>query len=70
MSQRAAIKRDLELGKRISPLSALNDYGCLRLCARIYELKRAGVPIVKTMVSDHFSGKHYAMYWLAKGRAA
>lgn len=70
MSQLNAILRDLKKGKRITPLSALADHGCFRLSGRIYELKRAGYSIGKEMVSDHLNGKRYAVYWLAKRRAA
>lgn len=39
------IRQHLESGKTITPLEALNRYGCLRLGARIYDLKRDGLPI-------------------------
>ena len=70
MSQLAEIRRDLKRGKRISALSALEDYNCFRLSGRIYDLKQSGVPIGKEMVHDRRSGKTYAVYWLAKGRKA
>ena len=70
MSQLAAIKRDLERGKKITPMSALRDHNCFRLSGRIYDLKQAGYAIGKEMVNDRLNGKRYARYWLAKGRAA
>ena len=51
-------------GHRISPLEALNKFGCLRLGARIYDLKRDGHDIDKEMVSEN--GKRYARYTLIK----
>lgn len=38
-TQNEMILRDLKAGKRITQLTALQDYGCLRLSARISELK-------------------------------
>jgi len=39
-SQNERIKQHLEMGRSITPLAALRLYGCLRLGARIYDLKR------------------------------
>lgn len=39
MSQSNRILKDLKKGKRITPLSALRDYGCMRLAARILEIQ-------------------------------
>ena len=69
MTQAEAILADLKRGKSITPFDALYDYGCLRLGARIYDLKRAGHPIMRRMVEDHRSGKRYAEYWM-RGSAA
>jgi hypothetical protein len=35
----------LKSGKTLTPLEALNMFGCFRLASRIYELKDAGWPI-------------------------
>ena len=70
MTQNDAILKDLEMGRLVSALSALEDHNCFRLAARIADLKRAGYPINKDMVRDRISGKRYAVYWLAKGRKA
>lgn len=40
-------------GHRISPLEALNKFGCLRLGARIYDLKNEGHNIITEMVSEN-----------------
>ena len=51
-------------GHRISPLEALNKFGCLRLGARIYDLKNEGHNIIMEMVSEN--GKRFARYSLIK----
>lgn len=45
MSQTEMIRADLEAGKSLTPLSALQDYGTLRLGARIFDLRQKGLPI-------------------------
>lgn len=44
-SQTNQIRQHLESGKTITSLEALEMYGCLRLGARIYDLKSVGMPI-------------------------
>lgn len=44
-TQTVLIRKHLESGKTITPLEALRNYDCLRLGARIYDLKRDGLPI-------------------------
>ncbi len=39
MSQLQQIKAHLKAGKSISPLMALNKFGCMRLASRISELR-------------------------------
>ena len=41
-TQNKQILKDLKAGKSITPLDALLKYGCMRLAARIYDLKEAG----------------------------
>lgn len=43
--QTARIIRHLESGKSITPLQALNLFGCLRLSARIYDIRDLGYKI-------------------------
>lgn len=45
MSQTQAIKRYLYEYGSITPIEALQEFGCFRLAARIQELRRFGVPI-------------------------
>lgn len=53
----------------LTPLEALKEYGCFRLGARIWDLRRAGHPIEREMVATR-SGKHVARYSLKTRRAA
>ncbi|MCF6775258.1 helix-turn-helix domain-containing protein [Thiotrichales bacterium 19X7-9] len=61
MQQSEAILNHLKRHGSITPLEALNEYGCLRLGARIYDLRRQGIEI-KIELSR--SDKHYAIYTL------
>jgi len=61
-SQTAAIKADLEEGKKITPLYALHKYGSMRLSARINNLRDAGMHIVTTIIKQN--GKRFAEYSL------
>lgn len=63
-SQNEKVREHLEAGKSITPLAALHLYGCLRLGARIWDLRRKqGLPIVTEIVKGK-GGKHYASYSL------
>ena len=44
-TQKEAILRHLQSGKTITPLEALNLYGCFRLGARIWDLRDEGYVI-------------------------
>lgn len=44
-SQTNAIKKHLEDGKTITPIEALNLYGCFRLSAIIFKLRESGLDI-------------------------
>ncbi len=66
-SQIGLVLRHLNTGKEINPLEALNKYGCYRLGAVIYSLKKEGYKI-QTRI-EHFkkpSGRKgcYAVYKL------
>ena len=62
MSQTDAIREHLLTGRSITPLEALRQYGCMRLGARIEELRKSGMPIETTMDPDPQTGKRYASY--------
>ena len=49
-TQRQQILHRLERGASITPIQALNLYGCFRLGGRIHELRCEGWPIVTEMV--------------------
>ena len=61
-SQNLQIRRHLESGKIITPLEALRRYDCLRLGARICDLRRDGLP-VKTEIKRN-GRKRFAEYSL------
>lgn len=62
VTQLSQIKKHLEDGKSITPLEALNDYGCFRLSAVVFNLKELGLDITTTMVKNN--GKKFASYSL------
>lgn len=63
-SQNALIKGWLLNGKSITPMEALNMFGCFRLSARIANLREEGMPVVTDMVT--INDKRVARYYLAK----
>jgi hypothetical protein len=66
MTQTDAIRSHLITRRVITPLDALNEYGCFRLAARIVELRREGLDI-ETVIEKR-NGKRYARYIL-RGQA-
>ena len=60
MSQKEQILRHLKLYQQITPIDALNEYGCFRLAARVYDLRREGHVIEE---ERHDGG--YAVYRMA-----
>ena len=62
MTQNQQIKGYLEKGKSITPLQALNKFGCFRLAARISDLRNEGLNIATKIVTKE--GKSYASYRL------
>lgn len=64
MTQAVAIRRALEAGRELTPLDALQEFGCFRLAARVDELRRAGLP-VETVI-DRSGAKRFARYRLAR----
>ena len=49
-TQTAQIRKALEKGESITAKDALSRFGCFRLAARIYDLKRDGMSIDKDMI--------------------
>lgn len=60
-SQKESILNYLQSGKSLSPLEALNMFNCLRLGARISDLRKEGYNIQTTY---NKTGKRYAKYIL------
>lgn len=63
-SQNDAVLSHLQAGNRITPLEALNRFGCLRLGGRIYDLRQQGHRIEREMIK--VGKKRVAQYWLEK----
>ena len=61
-SQSKKILAHLKAGKTITPLQALNLFGCMRLSARIYDLNEKGHNIKSEMIS--IGKKRFARYYL------
>lgn len=59
MTQTQAILSDLRKGRRVTPLSALKRYGCLRLAARISDIRRTE-SVKRELVTRN--GKTFAEY--------
>ena len=64
MSQYISILRHLTDGGTITALAALNRYGCFRLAAVIFNLRRDGHDIRTTMITEN--GKTFARYHLVR----
>lgn len=64
MSQRLAIQRYLAMGLSITPIQALEKFGCLTLSQRIGEIKRDGFKVQSTMI--RVGEKRVASYQMAK----
>lgn len=50
-------------GETLSPLTALNEFGCLSLPQRISELRAKGEPIQGRLIVKP-NGKKYNIYWI------
>lgn len=61
-TQTAAIKAALLNGEIITPIDALNRFGCMRLGARIWDLRNEGLPIETAFSSGE---KRYAIYFIS-----
>lgn len=64
MTQIQAIYEYLKQGNSITPLLALEKFGCFRLGARIWTLKQQGLNIQMDMIRHN--GKHFARYFMPK----
>lgn len=64
MTQTEAIQKHLKEHGEINPLMALERYGCMRLAARIQELRSIGMKIETEIRKGN--GKAYASYRLER----
>ena len=67
-TQQQHIREYLEAGNSITPLEALEKFGCFRLGAQIFDLKKKGMSIEMTMKKDENTGKRYAVYYIAPAK--
>lgn len=63
-TQKAAIRAALKRGRKLTPIDALKEFGCFRLGARIYELKREGLNVRSRL--KNVNGKSFAEYYLGR----
>jgi hypothetical protein len=63
-TQQEQIQKHLESGKKITAVIAYEKFGCLRLASRIFNLKKAGLPIITEMVTKN--GSTFASYQIVK----
>lgn len=61
-SQADMILEHLRAGRTITPLEALERFGCLRLAARVAELRDAGYAIATSIETKN--GKRFACYYM------
>ena len=69
MTQSERVLRHLETYGSITPMEAMQEYGIMRLGARVYGLRCAGHPIMKVMEAGknrYGDTTHYARYFLKK----
>jgi hypothetical protein len=66
MSQTADILRHLKR-KAITPLEALDMYGCLRLAARVNELRNSGHDVKTRTITQ--GRKQFAQYYLPRKKS-
>lgn len=66
LSVAAKILAHMKKGRSISALEAMNLFGCMRLSARIYQLKHDGHDIDSEREKNIKTGKSYSRYWLTK----
>jgi hypothetical protein len=70
MSQNAQIAAHLKRGHKLTALDALEQFGCLRLAARISDLKAKGLPIESRYILVGSRRKKVAQYYWSRTWAA
>lgn len=69
MTQQLAILKYLREGHALSPLEALDKFGCMRLAAVVKDLRNQGYEIETDMIRNG-NGKRYAQYTLHRQAGA
>ena len=72
MTQNDRILRHLQDYGSISSMEAVREYGIMRLASRISDLKKAGIPIYREMVTGknrYGENTSYARYSIDQGGA-
>jgi hypothetical protein len=66
MSQNLQILSYLKTGQELTPRKALELFGCMRLAARVHDLRCQGWPIVarSCLTSSSYGLKRFAVYRL------
>jgi hypothetical protein len=62
MTQETQILNHLKTGGKLTPIDALNNFGCFRLAAVVHSLKKKGHDIHSAKISNPSNGKTYAQY--------
>ena len=62
--QKAQILERLRERGHITPVQAMTDFNCMRLGARIWDLRQEGWEIVTVMINGKREGVKYAQYVL------
>ena len=69
-SQNKQIAAHLKRGHKLTAIEALHEFGCLRLAARINDLKAQGFPIESRTICVGAERKRVAQYyWAFSGRS-
>ncbi|MCR1838682.1 helix-turn-helix domain-containing protein [Pasteurella caecimuris] len=63
-SQNAQILAFMQNGGKITSLMALDLFGCMRLSARILDLRNNGYHIYSKTIKDPKSGKRFSQYFM------
>ena len=72
MKQTDKILMYMQTEGEITPLDALREFNCMRLAARISDLRKAGHKIgrrIEKGVNSYGETVHYAVYWLEEDAA-
>ena len=65
-TQKDLIRAFLKAGRKITPMVALNEFGCFSLAQRIKELRREGLHMCTAFKKDPQTKKVFAEYSLVE----